>query len=384
MSNEERDSKCFRAGKDDGLIPVESLDLSRVNDFDELLQGMESTAFGGRSLGEGRRTLLKMVEDKDAFVGMTISGAMTIAKQGLIVCDMIDHGFIQAIVSTGALMTHGLVEASGMTHFKYDPRMDDNELYRRGYARVYDTLELENNLDDLETIVSEVLSCYVDSTIKLSSRKMCWLLGMWLDDNTKGRSILKSAYRMNVPVYIPAFTDSELGLDVGIYSRNRVQKGYDPINFNPFIDLDHCTELVNRQKRIGIFTIGGGVPRNWFQQVACNLDLISRRMDKGSASKHINPKRIHYALRICPEPVHWGGLSGCTYSEGVSWGKFIPVEEGGMHTEILCDATIAWPILIKAAIQNLEKRGIKVEKNFDLKEELNEVAKIMRRIGLER
>jgi deoxyhypusine synthase len=59
-------------------------------------------------------------------------------------------------------------------------------------------------------------------------------------------------------------------------------------------------------------------------------------------------------VRLCPEPAHWGGLSGCTYKEGVSWGKFVAPEDGGRYAEVLCDATIAWPILLKAVMQRVK------------------------------
>ncbi len=95
-----------------------------------------------------------MARDKDCFVVMTLAGAMTVAKQGLIITELIDRGIVKAIISTGALMAHGLVEAAGRSHFKYDPHMDDIELYEAGYNRVYDTLEPETNLDFVETIVA--------------------------------------------------------------------------------------------------------------------------------------------------------------------------------------------------------------------------------------
>jgi deoxyhypusine synthase len=68
-------------------------------------------------------------------------------------------------------------------------------------------------------------------------------------------------------------------------------------------------------------------------------------------------RRFHYAVRICPEPVHWGGLSGCTYQEGVSWGKFVAPKDGGLHAEVPSDATLVWPLLVKALEQRLAKRG---------------------------
>ena len=97
-------------------------------------------------------------------------------------------------------------------------------------------------------------------------------------------------------------------------------------------------------------------------------------MPKNKAPKHIKGIRFSYGLRICPEPVNWGGLSGCTYSEGVSWGK---MKLDGNFSEVLQDATVVWPWILKAVIQRLEKRGIKkIKKNFKLTEQLEKVAKL--------
>ena len=93
----------------------------------------------------------------DCTVVLTVSGAMTIAKMGKIITTMIDRGMIQVVVSTGALMAHGMSEAVGETHYKYHPSMEDVELFEKGYNRVYDTLEMESNLNHVEQVVGKTL-----------------------------------------------------------------------------------------------------------------------------------------------------------------------------------------------------------------------------------
>ncbi len=345
-----RDASKYSTGFSDKLEALEALDLSKIRNFDNLAAGMSKTAFGGRAIGQAVDVLHEMVSDQDCFIVGTFSGAMTVAKMGLLICDMIDRGMLNAVVSTGAMMAHGFVESIGMRHFKYDPKMDDTELYIKGYDRIYDTLELEKNLDDSEEIITRILD-KVDRNEILSSQKINHLLGEYLAKNVKGRAILKSAYLKKVPIYIPAFTDSELGLDLGIYMRRQLIKGEKPLQFNPFIDLEHYTEQIKKAKKIGIFTIGGGVPRNWAQQVGPYLDIIDKRIGHGGGYK-----RFHYGVRICPEPPQWGGLSGCTYSEGVSWGKFVPESEGGKFVEVPADATIAWPVILKAVMERMDKK----------------------------
>jgi deoxyhypusine synthase len=343
-----RDEKQYRRGHDDGLTPLTPLDPRETTSVDALVRAMSLTAFGGRRLGEAADVLEAMVRDPDCFRVVTVSGAMTIAKQGLLLCEMIDRGWVQAVVTTGALMTHGLSESAGKLHFKHRADLRDEDLYDRGYNRVYDTIELEQNLDDVERILSQVLADVPGDSV-LSSQLVNERIGRYLEKHVSGRGILKSAAQRGVPVYVPAFSDSELGLDLAIANHVRRRRGDPGLVFDPFVDLEHFTERVRAHETLGIFTIGGGVPRNWAQQVGPYLEILRVRL------KIPEPvRRYRYAVRICPEPEHWGGLSGCSYSEGVSWGKFVPESQGGRHAEVFVDATIAWPLIVRAVIERLE------------------------------
>jgi len=338
-------------GVSDGLVPLAPLDMTEIDTTDDLVRAMARTAFAGRSLGEAADVLEAMVRDPDCYVVCTLSGAMTVAKMGLVLCDMIEQGWVDAIVSTGALMAHGFVEATGRSHFKYDPSMSDQELYDKGYDRVYDTLELEQSLDDIERIVYEVLRT-MPADEPYSSADFHRLLGCWLEEHAPGRGVLKSAAACGIPVYVPALTDSEIGLDIALYQQRCRAQGVPHPPYDAFRDLEDYTDRIRGQKRLGIFTVGGGVPRNWAQQVAPYLEIMRVRLQDES----IPLCRFQYGVRLCPEPVHWGGLSGCTYREGVSWGKFVASEAGGRYAEVLADATVTWPILVKAVQERLARR----------------------------
>jgi deoxyhypusine synthase len=349
--------RTLHDGRADGLEPLESLDLSTITSCSDLVRGMAKTAFGGRRLGEALDVLLAMVRDEDCLIVGTFSGAMTVAKMGKVLCDMIDHGMLDVVVSTGALMAHGLIEAAGLVHYKHKPGLNDEELFEKGYNRVYDTLEMEENLNAVSKVFREALKDSEPNNA-WSSERVCRAVGKLLVERTADPGILRSAYLKGVPVYVPAFTDCELGLDMASFAlvdyREQIN-GPGPLtpfsiepSFNPFIDLNSYARRAYEAKRLGIFTIGGGVPRNWAQQVGPYVDFLNYRHGFG-----LKPVRFQYGVRICPEPAHWGGLSGCTYSEGVSWGKFVPPSEGGRYAEVPADATIAWPILIKAALEEL-------------------------------
>ena len=352
--------RALHDGRDDGLIPLETLDCDAVVDFDRMLDAMGRTAFGGRRMGDAAEVMAEMICDPDCSVVLTLSGAMTVAKMGLVITEMVERGWVQAIVSTGALMTHGLVELTGMEHYKAVGEVDDAELYNKGYNRVYDTYEMEKNLNDLQKVMIRVFE-KMPTDRPWSSWLLCRETGRLLQ-RPGVRGIMASCFENNVPIYIPAFSDCELGLDLAAWMiekrRARSKEAiYDALGdlrsgFDPFLDLGHYSRMVLDSPRMGIFTIGGGVPRNWAQQAPPFVDIVAH-----VAKTDMELNRFRYGVRICPEPVHWGGLSGCSYSEGVSWGKFVPPAEGGRFAEVFADATIAWPILVKGVAQRLHRTG---------------------------
>lgn len=332
---------------EDRLTPIYPLDLSRIRTIDDMVRAMGQTAYTARQIGDAADVLEAMARDKDCFIVMTLSGALTVGKMGLVFCDLVDAGIVKAIVSTGALMAHGLVEATGRSHFRYNPSVGDEELFLNGYNRVYDSLEPEVNLDAVEEVVDHVLEKWnPDET--LSSYKLNRAIGEYLAKNAPGRGILKSCVEKNVPVFVPAFTDSELGIDLALNNRARKIAKKPLLKFDPYLDFEHYASTMLATKRMGIFTIGGGVPRNWAQQFGVYAELLARR-----GYEKIPLKRYNYGLRICPEPVNWGGLSGSTYTEAVSWGKFVPEAEGGRFAEVLDDATVALPLIVGAVLERV-------------------------------
>jgi len=342
----------FRDGAQDGLEALEPLDPEKISSFDELLVAMRKTAFGGRRVGEAYEVLSAMIDDPDCTIVLTLSGAMTIAKMGKIISAMI----------------HGLSESVGKTHYRHHPSMTDEELFKKGYNRVYDTLEMEANLNYVEHVVARTMK-RINQDMPLCSEVLTRELGKTLAEEFEGSGILKSAYVKKVPVYIPAFTDSEMGLDVGTWAMGKVldharaqAKGSSDLDilrtinrsypsFNPYQDLNSYTNVVVSAKRLGILTIGGGVPRNWAQQVGPYIEISNMRL-----GLKVRPPRFQYGVRICPEPDYWGGLSGCTYQEGISWGKFVPPEEGGRFAEILSDATVVWPLLMVGLLERMKAK----------------------------
>ena len=306
--------------------------------------------YGGLAaqVARGAKALEAMMNDKNCVRFLTISGAMTVGKMDLIICDMIEQGLIHAISSTGALMAHGLVSSIGLKHYKYNPKYDDTELARRKLNRVTDTLEPETNLDTVEEVIGKVIE-KIDGKPTLSPTELNRLIGKHLAENyPNDRGILKSAYLHGVPVFVPAFVDSELGNDIYIHNMKRRRRGKKPILMDLERDSKELIRLVTSSKRFGIFTIGGGVPRNNVQNVAPLIEIINERLGPTFPNR-----RFSYGVRICPDRPHFGHLSGCTYSENESWRK---ADKNGIYAEMIADATQVWPFLVKYLMERKVRR----------------------------
>jgi len=343
-----KDQKLHPIARQHGLAPTRPLDISAADSTSDLLKQMKDISFSGRTLGEAADVLEEMIRDERCVVVMTLTGAMTMAGLGPLIRLAVQRGWVQCLVSTGALLGHGMVEDLGMLHYKADPNISDEEYFIYRVDRVYDTLETEANLDALE---EEMRRLFGELAEQQGGEPVgTWELLEFLGKKLPGEGILQDAAAAGVPIFIPAFTDSELALDLGVYHAICKQEDKPTLAYDGFRDLyrykELCEEAVGEDKTLGIFTIGGGVPRNWAQQVGPFVDVLNLRVG------HKAPRiRFSHGLRICPDPVIYGHLSGCTYSEGVSWGKFLPESEGGRYAEVLQDATVAWPILFKAMLE---------------------------------
>jgi deoxyhypusine synthase len=241
------------------------------------------------------------------------------------------------------------VSSIGLKHYKYNPKYDDTELARRRLNRVTDTLEPETNLDTVEAVIGEVVET-IDGDQSLSPIMLNRLIGKHLAENyPNDRGILKSAYLRGVPVFVPAFVDSELGNDIYIHNLKRKRRGKKPILMDLERDSKELIRMVTEAKRFGIFTVGGGVPRNNVQNVAPLIEIINERLNT-----KLPPRRFTYGIRICPDRPHFGHLSGCTYSENESWRKAV---KNGVYAEIQADATQVWPFLVKYVMDGERESG---------------------------
>jgi deoxyhypusine synthase len=206
----------------------------------------------------------------------------------------------------------------------------------------------------LETSLNEGYEALSDLTSKMMAERnvgsadVTKAVGDYLNEKfPKVNGLLHAAARAGVPIFIPAFSDCELGLDFHAQNLERRDAGRQEVAYSAFKDWEQYCRLIKGAKTVGILELGGGVPRNWAQQVGPFYDILTE--------KKLEPKsliiRIKYAVRICSAPGTEGGLSGCGFSEGRSWGKFLAEDAGGMNAEIVGDYTLAFPLLCQAILE---------------------------------
>ena len=315
--------------------------------FNDLFTMWSEIGGVGSQAAHGFETLRQMILDPECFVFGTFSGIMTVAKMGGVISEMIDRGWLRAITATGALICHGLVEGVGLKHFKYDPNFDDITMADQKLNRITDSVEPEENLDQVEDVLGHILDKMIDGSRPTSPVQINSLIGKYLSQNySDGPSILRSAYLKKVPVFIPASVDSELGNDIYINNETRARDGKKQIILNHELDSRLLVRTVIKAKKIGIFSVGGGVPRNNVQNVAPLIEIMNTRL-----GTNFPEKQFSYGCRIDPTLPYLGNLSGCTYSEGGSWRKMDI--KNGRFSEVLADATMILPFYAAGLIESL-------------------------------
>jgi len=321
----------------------------------DLVRHLRDKKYGGVAdqFVAGADALIAMAKNRDCRRFLTLSGAMTVAQMSLVICELIDRDLVHAVTSTGALMAHGLVPGLGLRHYKHDPSVGDRRLAAQGLNRVTDTLEPETNFDQVDDIMSAVLDG-IPGGRPISPRLLNAAIGAYLAEHHPGhRAILRSAHERGVPVFVPAFTDSELGNDVFVTNvlRERIL-GRPRVTMDLELDSAELLRLMAETPVAGIMTFGGGVPRNWTQNVAPLAEIYHNRLSGHGLEM---PQRMfRYGCRVCPDRPHFGHLSGCTYEEGMSWRKFDP---NGRFAEIRGDSTQVWPLLVKLLMDRQDEKN---------------------------
>ena len=307
----------------------------------DLIKFYGSTGFNARRLAEAAEILREMI-DANSTVCLTLAGAMTPIGLGRTISAMIEKGFIDWIVATGANVYHDL-------HFAYDLPVrqghfdvDDDVLYSKQIVRIYDVYIKEmGTLQAQDLIVQKEIGRAKNVPPNASTADIAYALGKAAKENARhpNKSFLVKAYEQEVPVYMPAISDSSIGLNM--LPLLLEGKGVFP---NVVLDIAESAAILWKSRRSGGLELGGGVPKNFFQQTGPALYQILRMKEGGQ----------DYLIQLTDARPDTGGLSGATLQEGKSWGKIKTSHRGNVI--VYGDSSVYFPLLCSYAMSVCRSR----------------------------
>lgn len=323
---------------------VEHIDITKFNAVD-MVEAMGKTAFQARNLNRAARIYTQMVEDENCSIIMTLAGSLISAGMQKIIVDLMKANMIDAIVSTGAnIVDQDFFEALGFRHYQGTPFVDDNEMRDLMIDRIYDTYIDEEELRVCDMTIAEL--CNSLETRPYSSREFIEEMGKWLVLNNKGEgSIVRTAYEMGIPIFVPAFSDCSAGF--GLVHHQFHNK--ECMSIDSAKDFLEITKIKINAGDTGIFMLGGGVPKNFTQDIVVAAEILEKEV-----SMH------KYAVQITVADERDGALSGSTLKEASSWGKVETTFEQMVFSEV----TIALPLIASYTYHKAD-RSRRTAKHFN-------------------
>lgn len=316
------------------LTPIEVKEKT----ISQLLKEMGGTGFQGRKVGESVDVWEKMIKDKDVAIIMGLAGSMSTTGQWKIVKWLMENHFIDVLVSTGANISED-IQDSTHGYYKGHWLVDDADLLKHNVFRYYDVFT--DGLKYRE--MTELIRAFIN-TLKqdypYSTREFCEEFGKFLGER-KIDCLLATAYRNKIPVYSPAIVDSEYGI-AAVLARRWDKKH---VVLDQMKDFDELAVIGEKSKSTGVIYIGGGVPKDTVQLITAVVSILN-------GEKLEYPHK--YAIQITTDSPQWGGLSGCTFEEAVSWGKI--TKNDNDKTVCYCDATIAMPLIAHALNERIKSK----------------------------
>jgi deoxyhypusine synthase len=311
--------------------PVEHIDITKHN-LVPFVEAMSKMAFSSRDLHRAAAIYDRMLGDKDCGIILCLAGSLISAGLKKVFADLVRSHMVDAIVSTGANMVdQDFFEGLGFHHYMADDRykagLDDGMLRELHIDRIYDTFIDEDQLRICDEATQEIYDGLEAKTY--SSRELLREFGRYLDEKGANRdSILLAAYEEDVPVFAPAFSDSSAGL--GLVLHISKQGGKPNVIWDGGRDFYELTQLKIKNPTTGIFLVGGGVPKNFTQDIVVAADLLG-----------FDPPMHKYAIQVTVADVRDGALSSSTLKEASSWGKV----DTAFEQMVFAEATLAIPLI---------------------------------------
>lgn len=323
--------------------PVEHFDITKHNSI-AMIEAYSKMAFSARDLARASDIYDKMISDKDCTIFLCLAGSLFSAGLKKIVFDLINNNMVDGIISTGAnIVDQDFFEALGYKHYLGTKWVDDHALRAARIDRIYDTFIDEDQLGQTDAITSQIAA-----TLKprpYSSREFVEEMGKYLVKNGKAKdSVILSAYKKSVPIFVPAFSDCSAGFGLLHHQWHNPEEHVSIDSAKDFLELVRC-KLAS--KETGLLMIGGGVPKNFAQDMTVGPEMLG-----------FETNMHKYAVQLTVADERDGALSGSTLREACSWGKVDTAYEQMVFSE----ATLSFPMLASYAYHKGNWRSRKARK----------------------
>jgi deoxyhypusine synthase len=320
---------------------VEHIDITKFNAV-PILEQYDRTAFQAKNLSRAARIYDTMLGDRNCAVILCLAGSLFSAGLKRIVHDLVENNMVDAIVSTGAIMVdQDFFEGLGFRHYQGTPQADDSVLQKHAIDRIYDTYIDEDELRVCDMTIKKIADGLEPRPY--SSREFIVEMGRYLEKNSKKAkdSVVLAAYQKGVPIFVPAFSDSSAGFGLVFHQWER--KESPKVSIDSVKDFLELTKIKVASRETGLLMLGGGVPKNFAQDITVAADILGKEV-------HMHK----YAVQITVADERDGGLSGSTLKEAHSWGKV----DLGSEQLVFGEATVMFPLLVSYAYhkKNWKKR----------------------------
>ncbi len=309
------------AGAGDFLTHAKVREKMTVN---EIVKELGNAGFQARKVAEAVNVLEEMIKDKKCVKFLALSGSLVPGGMRNVIGDMLKSNFFDVIVSNGSNITHDLIEAFGEKHRFLDSEFTDVELREKSLNRIYNVVLPNRGYMALEDNLQELLPKLPQK--EMSSREFLAELGKEIKDKD---SILKIATDKGIPIFIPAISDCVLGFHVWMYSQDH------KLTVNTTKDQGEILDITFNAERTGALITQGGVPKHYV-----------------AMAMQVSPKALNYAIQITMVRAEDGSVSGAKLEEAKSWRK---VAADAKTVDLVCDPTIALPIIVCALKERLKK-----------------------------
>ena len=321
-------------GKEFQYDPIDHIDVKNKMTVSELMSEYSNAGFAANALSEAVDIYTEMIERQDVTNFLSMAGAMVPAGMRKIVTGLIQDGYVDVLVTTGATLTHDAIEALGHKHHhgsfvqrgrgdESKVREHDEKLRDEGVDRIYDVYLPQEGFAILEDHLRSNVFPNIDREISI--REFTAELGRANSEkNENGNGgIAAVAYECGIPIYCPGIQDSILGLQAWMYSQ------ISSFSLNAIGDMTEINDIAHNAKKRGAMIVGGGLPKNYILQAVL-----------------LTPRAYDYAVQLTGDSEHLGGLSGASLDEARSWGK---LEKNAKNITVYADATITFPLVVAAA-----------------------------------